>query len=327
VRLDSRKSNRVAALAALAIASVAIAASARAQTSPPWSRGANDPAGEKGYAFQVEGVDNVPDLHGNPAGARLVLFIAGNQFMVLPKLIAGFEREHPELRGRIFYETLPPGILRKQIDHRGTLTLGNLTLRVHADAYQASLRVLSAMLEKHQVEQSVPYATNDLEIMIAAGNPHHIKSLADLGRDDVRLSMPNPQWEGVANQIASSLRKAGGDALLQNVMVTKVRAGTTYLTQVHHRQTAMRILGGQSDAGVTWASEVQFQVSIGNPIAGVKIPADQNTTAIYAAGVLSGASHEAAARAWVAYLASPEAQSIYREYGFGAPAATAKDKP
>jgi len=131
----------------------------------------------------------------------------------------------------------------------------------------------------------------------------------------------------VANQIADSLRKAGGEALLQKVMVTKVKDGATYLTQVHHRQTAMRILSGQSDAGVTWAPEVQFQELIGNPITGIEIPADQNTTAIYAAGVLTGAPHEAAARAWVAYLASAEAQTIYREYGFGAPPATANDKP
>ncbi len=304
-----------------------MAGRASAQTYPPWSRGENNPASDKGYVFQVEGVDNVPDLHGNPAGARLVLFIAGNQFMVLPKLIAGFERKHPELRGRIYYETLPPGILRKQLEQNGTLTLGNLTLQVHADVFQASARVLGEMLKQRQVKQSTPYATNDLEIMVAAGNPHHIESLSDLGHDDVRLSMPNPQWEGVANQIANSLRKIGGEALFQKVMVEKVKSGATYLTQVHHRQTAMRILSGLSDAGVTWSSEVRFQESIGNPIAGVKIPAADNTTAIYEAGVLSAAPHKAAARAWVAYLASPEVQSIYRSYGFGAPTASTKAKP
>lgn len=314
-------------VSSLLVLVLGMGARAKAQKLPPWSSGANNPAADKGYVFEVEGIDNVPDLHGNPTGARLVLFIAGNQFMVMPKLIAGFERQHPELRGHIFYETLPPGILRKQLQQNGALTIGNLTLQVNADVYEAGLRVVSAMLEKHQVEQSVPYATNDLEIMIAAGNPHHIKSLGDLGRDDVRLSMPNPQWEGVANQIANSLRKAGGEALVQKVMVEKVKSGATYLTQVHHRQTAMRILGGQSDAGVTWASEVQFQESIGNPIAGVKIPADQNTTAIYAVGVLPSSPHKAAARAWVTYLASPEAQAIYRSYGFGPPPATKKAHP
>lgn len=38
-----------------------------AQSSPPWSKGANNPAVEKGQVFQVADVDNVPDLHGNPA--------------------------------------------------------------------------------------------------------------------------------------------------------------------------------------------------------------------------------------------------------------------
>lgn len=305
----------------LMLLTLGMSAQAKAQQFPPWSRGENNPAPEKGYVFQVEGVDNVPDLHGNPQGARLVLFIAGNQFMALPKLLAGFERKHPELQGRVFYETLPPGILRKQLQRDGVLTLGNLTLQVHADVYQAGAKVLSAMLDQHAVEQNAPYATNDLEIMVAAGNPRHIESLKDLGRDDVRLSMPNPRWEGVANQIASSLRKAGGEALAHKVMVEKVRSGATYLTQVHHRQTAMRILSGQSDAGVTWASEVRFQESIGNRIAGVKIPATGNTTAVYAAGVLSNARHKTVARAWVAYLTSPEAQAIYRSYGFGPPPA------
>src|SRR5512146_3545592 len=92
-----------------------------AQQAPPWSKGKNNPAPEKGYSFQVDDVDNVPDLHGNPAGAQLVLFIGGNQFMVLPELIAGFEKQHPELRGLIYYETLPPGILRRQMAHNGIL--------------------------------------------------------------------------------------------------------------------------------------------------------------------------------------------------------------
>jgi ABC-type Fe3+ transport system substrate-binding protein len=79
----------------------------------------------------------------------------------------------------------------------------------------------------------------------------------------------------------------------------------------------MRILDGRSDAGVTWSSEVRFQEKIGNPISGVAIPRSENTTAIYAAGVLRHAPHAAAARAWVAYLSSEEAQAIYGKFGFG----------
>jgi ABC-type molybdate transport system substrate-binding protein len=292
-------------------------AMATAQQAPPWSHGRNNPAADKGYVFQVDDVDNVPDLHGNPAGARLVLFIGGNQFMVLPKLIEGFEKQHPELRGHIFYETLPPGILRRQMEHDGILTLGNLTLQVQADVYEAGARVLAEMEEKGQLEKPVHYASNQLEIMVHAGNPRGIRTLQDLAKDGIRLSMPNPAWEGVARQIEDSLRKAGGDALVRKVMDAKVKDGTTYLTHIHHRQTPMRILNGKSDAGVTWSSEVRFQEKIGNPIRGVAIPPTENSTAVYAAGVLRNAPHAAAARAWVAYLGSEEAQSTYRQFGFG----------
>lgn len=287
-----------------------------AQTTPPWSKGANDPAAEKGFVFHVDEVDNVPDLHGNPQDAKLVLFIGGNQFFVLPRLIAGFEKQHPELAGQIFYETLPPGILRKQMAQDNTLTLGNLTLHVVPDVYEAGARVLDEMQKQGAVEQATRYATNNLEIMVAAGNPKHISSLKDLAAPAVRLSMPNPETEGVARQVQDSLRKAGGDALVHTVYEEKVKSGSTFLTQIHHRQTPMRVMEGKSDAGVVWASEVRFQQKTGNAIVGVPIPEAQNTTAIYAAGVLPKAPHHAAAVAWVAYLLSPEAQAAYAEFGF-----------
>lgn len=294
-----------------------------AQAAPPWSRGMNDPAAKDSYVFHVPDIDNVPDLHGNPCDAKLVLFIGGNQFFVLPRLIAGFEKQHPELAGHIFYETLPPGILRRQMAHGNAITVGNLTLRVQPDVYEAGARVVHEMEQQGQVDDTTTYATNNLEIMVRAGNPKGIRSLKDLQGKDVRLSMPNPETEGVARQIQASLKKAGSDALVHAVYEEKVKAGSTFLTQIHHRQTPMRILEGKSDAGVVWASEVRFQEKIGAPIAGVRIPDDQNVTAVYAAGVVRNAPHREAALAWLAYLKTAEARAAYAEFGFGFPAEAA----
>lgn len=302
-----------------AATAAAIAPSLFSQSSPPWSKGTNDPAGDKGYVFQVPDVDNIPDLHGNPEDAKLVLFIGGNQFFVLPELVTAFENKHPELRGHIFYETLPPGILRKQMARNNTLTLGNFTLRIQPDVYAAGARVLSDMEHQNLVVKPVSYASNNLAIMIPASNQKQVHSLQDLGRSDVRLSMPNPEWEGIARQIGEALRKAGDVALFHAVYQVKVQNGSTYLTQIHHRQTPMRIMKGESDAGVTWSSEVRFQEKIGNPITGINIPQTQNVTAVYSAAVLRNAPHAEAARAWVTFLSSPEAQAIYRSYGFGSP--------
>jgi ABC-type molybdate transport system substrate-binding protein len=285
---------------------------------PPWSGGANNPALDKGYIFQAPDVDNVPDLHGNASQPLLVLFVGGNQFMAMPELIRVFEAEHPELRGRIFYETLPPGILRRQIDAGGTITLGNFTLQVRADIFEAGLNAVQGMEKEGLVETPVSYATNDLEIMVGRGNPLNIRSLADLAGGSVRLAMPNPEWEGVARQIEAALEKAGGRSLVDKVMKQKVADGSTYVTEIHHRQTPMRILTGQSDAGVTWASEVVFQEKIGNAVAGVKIPEAQNMNGVYSAAILKNATHRQAAAAWLKFLTSTAAQKAYAAYGFKA---------
>ncbi|HEV2577329.1 MAG TPA: substrate-binding domain-containing protein [Acidobacteriaceae bacterium] len=302
-------------LTALLTLSISLGVSAQ-QTTPPWSGGRNDPAPSQGFVFQVPDIDNVPDLHGDPIDAKLVLFIGGNQFFVMPRLIAGFEKLHPELAGHIFYETLPPGVLLKQIKAGNTLTLGNLTLDIVPDVYEAGANALRSMKQTGEVGEVVSYTTNDLEIMVAAGNPKHIASLKDLARPDVRVALPNPEFEGIGRQVQVALTKTGGDALATEVYKTRVGQGGVVLTQIHHRQTPMRILTKQSDAGVTWTSEVLFQQKLGNPIEGVEIPSQLNTPATYAAGVLKSAPHPEAARAWIHYLQSDEAQAAYREFGF-----------
>lgn len=294
----------------------ACAGQAPSRSVPPWSGGRNDPASSKGYVFEIPDIDNVPDLHGNPIDAKLVLFVGGNQFFVMPRLIAGFEKQHPELAGHIFYETLPPGVLLKQMKAGNTLTLGNLTLQIAPDVYEAGASALAAMKQSAQVDEVVRYTTNDLEMMVAAGNPKHIASLKDLARGDVKVALPNPELEGIGKQVEEALAKEGGETLATEVYKTRVAEGGVVLTQIHHRQTPMRILSRQSDAGVVWTSEVLFQQRLGNPIEGVKIPAAFNASATYAAGVVTGAPHREAARAWVRYLESDEAQAAYREFGF-----------
>jgi hypothetical protein len=84
--------------------------------------------------------------------------------------------------------------------------------------------------------------------MVPASNSKHVASLNDPGRADVPLSMPNPASEGIAKQIAEMLRKAGGEDLYQPVYQKKVKDGTSVLTEIHHRQTRMRILDGKANA-------------------------------------------------------------------------------
>jgi molybdate transport system substrate-binding protein len=284
---------------------------------PPWQHGENNDATQRGLSFTVPQVDDLADFHGNVSDPKLVLYVGGNYFFAMAPLVAAFEQQHPEFKGRIYWETLPPGLLVKQIEAGGTITSGNMTWTAKPDAYLAGLKKVHGLIDQGVLTgPAVPYVTNTLTIMVPAGNPGHVKDLSDLGRPDVHLAMPNPEFEGIARQIEASLKKAGGDALATTVYKTKVADGSTVLTHIHHRQTPLFLMQGRAEAGVTWQSEAIFQEQVGNPITHVDIPSAQNTTAIYAGAEVKGAAHPEAARLWLSFIRSPKALSIFERYGF-----------
>ena len=284
---------------------------------PPWQHGRNNDATNRGLLFSVPQVDDLADFHGDVTAPRLVLYVGGNYFFAMAPLVAEFEKEHPDLKGRIYWETLPPGLLVKQIEAGGTVTSGNMTWTAKPDAYFAGLKQVEGLIARGLlVGPPVPYATNELTIMVPKGNPGHVTSLADLAKPALPLAMPNPEFEGVARQIESSLRKAGGEALATAVYTTKVADGSAVLTRIHHRQTPLFLMQGRAQAGVTWKSEAIFQEQAGHPISHVDIPTAQNTTAVYAGAAVNGAPHPDAARLWLAFIRSPAALSIFERYGF-----------
>jgi molybdate transport system substrate-binding protein len=302
-------------LAALALQTPA-APAGRPDVFPPWQRGENNDAVNRGLEFTVPEVDNLPDFHGDITNPQLVLYVGGNYFFAMAPLVAEFERQHPQYRGRLYWETIPPGLLVKQMEAGGTVTSGNMTWTAKADAYFAGLDRVQSLIKQGLLEgPAVPYVTNTLAIMTPAENPAHVAALSDLGKADIRLVMPNPEFEGVTRLIQASLRKAGGDALNDTVYKTKVADGSTFLTEIHHRQTPLFLMLGRAVAGVTWKSEAIFQEQVGNPISHVDIPPEHNSTGIYAGAVVKGAAHEAAARLWLTFIRSQPALAIFLRYG------------
>jgi len=284
---------------------------------PPWQKGENNDALNRGLEFTVPEVDNLADFHGDITDPKLVLYVGGNYFFAMAPLVKAFEERHQEYKGKIYWETIPPGLLVKQMQAGGTITTGNMTWTAKPDAYFAGLIKVKELIDEGLlVAPAVPYVTNILAIMVPKDNPAHITGLADLGKPAVKLAMPNPEFEGIARQIEASLRKAGGENLAKAVYEDKVKDGTAILTQIHHRQTPLFLMQGRVEAGVTWQSEAMFQEQVGHPISHVDIPADQNTTAIYAGAEVRGAPHPEAAKQWLEFITSPEAMNIFQRYGF-----------
>lgn len=284
---------------------------------PPWQGGRNNDAIDRGLEFTVPEVDNLADFHGDLTEPKLILFVGGNYFFAMAPLVAAFEARHPEYKARLFWETVPPGLLVRQMKAGGRITVGNMTFTAKADAYFTGYRTVQKLVADGLLEgPAIPYVTNTLTIMVPAGNPAKIRGLKDLGRPGLRVAMPNPAFEDVAQQIKAALAKAGGEALAKEVYVTKVARGETMLTQIHHRQTPLWLMQAKADAGVAWTSEALFQEFAGHPIAHVEIPPSQNATGVYAGAVVKGAVHADAARLWLDFIRTPEAQEIFARYGF-----------
>jgi ABC-type molybdate transport system substrate-binding protein len=281
---------------------------------PPWPHG-TAPAG--GLELTVAPADVLADFHGNIDRPELVLYVSGNYFFAMAGLVETFGNAYPQYRGRVYFETLPPGLLLKQMEAGGTVTSGDMTWTAKPDVFMAELAASNDLVQNGKLlAPVVAFATNNLTIMVPAGNPAQVAGLADLGRAGLALAMPNPQFEGVARQIRASLVRAGGEVLAETVYGAKVRHGETVLTRIHHRQTPLYLMQHLVEAGVTWKSEAIFQEEIGNPIGHVEIPPEHNTLAVYSAARVPDAPHPAAARAWLDFIGSDAAFKVLAHFDF-----------
>jgi len=208
------------------------------------------------------------DLHNLDIADRadLILFMAGNQFMAMPEIVSGFQKEHPEIR-KIFYETLPPGLELKQILAGGAIFRGSL-IKVMPDIYSSVNEEAMNILGRNSLIHDGDYFTylhNRLTLMVPVGNPANIRSVTDLGKNNIRISQPDPENEDIAHHIINMYRQAGGEAFVRKIMDEKKALGETMLTIVHHRETPARIKEQSADVGPVWSTETIYAGKAGLP--------------------------------------------------------------
>lgn len=263
--------------------------------------------------------------------AGLVLWLAGNQFFAMDDVVGAYQKQHPDTSVGLI--TLPPGLLLQAIK-AGGWTYADKDYRGVPDIYASvNLGHLKQLKTSGMMDSYSVYMHNELQIMVAKGNPKKIVGVQDLARADVRTSMPNPINEGIMQfYIRKVLERhdiwqtvSGGKECV-HCQVTP----NGWFTAVHHRETPDRILANQSDAGMVWKTEVLAAERSGANIDAVALP-DQDSLrkeVSYVIGKLKAAPHAAAAEAFLTFLSSPECQQTYAKYGFvNASADELKPKP
>ena len=265
--------------------------------------------------------------------AELVMYLAGNQFMVMEELITDFQSRNPDIK-TIYVETIPPGqILKGQILKQGQIDGQNTAMNPDIFA-SVNLGHLKKLKGKGVMSDYMIYVRNKLELMVAKGNPKGIMAAEDLGRDDLVQSHPNPLTEGIFKFYGSQMLRDLGlyDQVTGNTECKSCWAieGKTWFTSRHHRETPARIEAGEADVGIVWTTEVVHANATDRGVEGVAIaaPLNQQQNVGYAIGALNTGRNTDNAMRYLAYLASSEAQAIYQKHGFlGASDAELKLKP
>ncbi len=263
-------------------------------------------------ATRGDDIHNIDHMHD----ADLVLFMAGNQFMVMEELLGEFRQDNPDIK-RIFYETLPPGLELKQILAGGAL-FGEKLIDVMPDIYTSVTEdAVNKLRERDLEDRSFVYLHNRIVLMIPEGNPMGISAVNDLGRDDITISQPG-ELEDISLYIHEMYKEAGGEALLRRIMDEKRAEGTTILTVVHHRETPLRLVKGTADTGPVWATEVinarneGVKVEMLDPGEGL----DQRDKVNYFITKLKGSGNPENADRFLDFITSEKARNIYSSYGF-----------
>ncbi len=253
--------------------------------------------------------------------ADLVMYLAGNQFMVMEDLIKDFQSAHSEVK-TVYVETIPPGqIFKKQLLKQGEIN-GEKTSMTPDLFASVNINHLRKLKGKGLIDEHIIYIHNKLELMVAKGNPKGINGPQDLARDDLLQSHPNPLTEGIFKFYGSTMlkdlnlhEKVTGGKKCKSCWAVE---GKTWFTSRHHRETPHRIENGEADVGIVWTTEVAYAKQQGRPIEGVPIPAPLNKQdkVGYAIGPLSKAKNSDNAKRFLSYLATEQAQNIYAAYGF-----------
>ncbi len=265
-------------------------------------------------------LSGLPALEKMQKGTDFSLWVAGNQFFAMPAVLGEFQKEHPEIK-TIGLITLPPGKIAQAILKGGWSYRGH-DFSMRPDFYTTvDLKHLELLKRGGFVRRSFVYLHNQLALMVAKGNPKHVGGIADLGRKDLRVFLPNPIDEGIMSVYGEEVLKR--HHLWKKLTGGKSCAGcrgapNVYFTRVHHREIPRAINSGRADVGLVWATENAHAIQKGDAVEGVQLPvADSLKNKVnYIASVLSNGAHRVNAEIYAAFLRSAPAQEAYARFGF-----------
>lgn len=158
------------------------------------------------------------------------------------------------------------------------------------------------------------FVRNRLVIVYPIDNPANIATLADLARPGVKLVLAD-QAVPVGQYALDVLQKAAARPTYGATFREQVLANVVSY-EANVRAVLSKVTLGEADAGIVYTSDVGRDTE---RVGRLDIPDQLNSIATYPIAPVKDAAHPAAARAFIAYVLSPEGQQTLAAYGFTSP--------
>lgn len=203
-------------------------------------------------------------------------------------MAGAFEKAHPGAQVELNFAGSPT--LVQQIQQGAPAD-------IFASADEANMQKL---VESDQVAGAPQlFARNTLQIVVPAGNPKHIATLADLAQPGLVIALcgPTVPCGRYANE---AFAKAGvaAPAASQEVDVKAVLS---------------KVSMGEADAGIVYVTDVR---AAAGKVESVDIPESFNVLARYPIAVVKNAPNAVAAAAFVEFVLSSDGQRLLASFGF-----------
>jgi molybdate transport system substrate-binding protein len=249
--------------------------------------------------FLLAGVQSGSAQERSHPTDELIVFAAASLTEPFTEIGKRLQEDHPGLK--VIYNFAGSSTLRSQLEQGA-----QADVFASADAVQMDLAKKNGGVQG----ESVLFVKNHLVVIVPKENKAKVTTFCDLGKAGIKLDLANANVP-VGNYSRQAFRKAGvacGSDFEQRAMKNLVSE------EENVKQVVTKVQLGEVDAGIVYVSDVTPKVSAS--VSTVAIPDDYNQIAAYPIALTQEVKNPTAARAFLAFVLSPEGQTILKVHNF-----------
>ncbi|MET7771092.1 molybdate ABC transporter substrate-binding protein [Nocardia sp. NPDC005366] len=235
--------------------------------------------------------ETIESADPSSVSGTVTVFAAASLTETFTELGKQFHAAHPGVR--VVYSFGASSALAEQINQGAP-----------ADVFAAAApKNMQQVRDKGEVTVApVVFARNRLEIAVPEGNPGAITGLADFGRTEPKIALCAPQVP--CGAAAEKVFEAAGITPRPDTREQDVKAVLTKVTL------------GEVDAALVYRTDVK---TAGDKVDGIEFPESAEAVNDYPVAPLAHAPNAAAAAAFVEFVTSDKAGSVFTAAGFDTP--------